>query len=314
VREAIESLSDVESLSFWQRFLSSWHQVSFSLRRRRSIDSALGKESIPSLLEWPSNLLVQRECVVERLTETERFLASLGLSLPSQIPVNTWVWLESLAVLKWLSQTFLPACHDSKKELVRWLDVGSKQFAYAPALVLFAQQALGACRVILRGIELDGFKTDSAGVARWQYAYSVINCLNTVYEKREAASRLSVFYEVGSIETHRPEEGYDVVSLFLPFVVPGPLVAWGLPLSTFNPLRVLRACYDCLRLGGVLFIINLTVEEASQQALLLQQLAKEVSVPFRVEALGALARAPIASWQCQRQGWLIVKGEEGTPW
>jgi hypothetical protein len=210
---------------------------------------------------------------------------------------TTWVGLESLQVLAWL-QVFIQHPNFPKSLItveqfptVRWLDVGSKNFGYAPAIATVLSAWQGE-NWQLTGIELDAGRLDVAGVARQRYAQGVVNTLpNTTVV-------------AGDMLTHTQE--YEVISLFLPFVFEDPLMAWGLPIQQFKPLAVLTHCLTHLATGGVLLIINLTQAEATQQALLFEQLPPVLKNQLSWVCVGTLPNTFIG-WQHERIGWLCLK-------
>lgn len=147
---------------------------------------------------------------------------------------------------------------DSIRDQLAWqptgplnvLDVGAKNFYYAPTLVAF-WQSFGQ-PVTLTGIELDAFRVYRDRHSRADYAAWYAKDLAT--------------YLAGDALTHQGR--YQAISLFYPFVLPSPLIKWGLPLHAFQPGRLLDHIWTLLDPGGLLVVVNQGLSEwAAQQRL-----------------------------------------------
>ena len=68
------------------------------------------------------------------------------------------------------------------------------------------------------------------------------------------------------------KEKYDYIIWLLPFVVPEPLVAWGLPKKFFCPDELLKHAYNLLKENGQMLIINQGEKEAEVQKELLKKI------------------------------------------
>jgi len=118
----------------------------------------------------------------------------------------------------------------------RWLDVGSKHFWYAPVL----RAVLAPAR--LTGIEIEGYRIYADGHSRHDYAQSYIAALpETRYRVMDA------------MDWREPVDG---ISLFYPLLLPGTVLAWGLPVSVLRPRALFAHLARCLRPGGHLLMVN----------------------------------------------------------
>lgn len=278
------------------RFLKNWINI---LRFNAENKSKTPKKPIPPD-QWALNKAVKKHQKHPVSAETYHQLEThftpenLTRFLP---PATTWAGLESLQTLEWLS-VFLhhPAFPSPPKTAkpLRWLDVGSKNFAYAPALSVFLQHWLDAeTPWHLTGIELDAGRLDAHGINRTAYANGIVNWLpNTTYHSADILN-----------ETQQ----YEGISLFLPFVFEDPLVSWGLPTHHFKPLAILTQCVSLLTHGGVLMIINLTPEEAAQQEQLFLQLPNALQQQITWVKLENPLPNSFINWQYERIAWLCTK-------
>ena len=138
-------------------------------------------------------------------------------------------------------------------DVLRAVDIGCGDFHYAVSL----QQGLsrhggGARRVVLRGIEVDGYGLYRDGHSRADHARA---------RAAAASVRTSlVRFEVADA-TRFALPPQDVVTLFFPFLTRYACLAWGAPLSRFAPDRLLRCAVAALRPGGLLVVANQTVAE-----------------------------------------------------
>lgn len=131
------------------------------------------------------------------------------------------------------------------------LDVGSRNFYYARALQAAWQP------VRLTGIELDGYRLYENFHTRASHAAHYI---------RELPQ--AEFLVQDLLDYHRPADG---VLLQYPFIVPEPLLHYGLPLSELKPRALLTHAARLLPAGGWLWMINKYPEEFSHARDILQE-------------------------------------------
>ncbi len=156
----------------------------------------------------------------------------------------------------------------------RGLDVGSKYGAYLPGLATFG----GAWD----GVERDAHRRYVTGHTRRAVGETI------------AARFPGCRFFAGDV---RDREGsYARITWFLPFVVPEPHAAWGLPAALFDPAGALDAVRRLLAPGGEALVVNQGAAEAEVQA----QLFREAGIA--VEALGQV-ESVLSPYRKPRFGW-----------
>lgn len=164
----------------------------------------------------------------------------------------------------------------------RGLDVGSKNWAYLPALAAAFPHGWD-------GIELDAQRRyltlhTRASVARWR-ARHFPGC------RYRAGSVLEL---AGS---------WALVTWILPFLTPEALRACGLPAAELRPLELLRHVHGLLVPGGLLFVVNQGAREAALQRALFEEAG------IAAEPLGQLD-ATLSPYRQPRHGWLVRRAAQ----
>lgn len=210
------------------------------------------------------------------------------------------VWRDGLvrlqAMERLLAGVELPVSGDG---VLRAVDAGCGAFHYASVLQRFFAQFGGTSanaqagnggspaarrRVVLRGLEVDGFGVYRDGHSRADHA--------------RAHAKLAgqdVHFQVADFaHANLPEQ--DVVTAWFPFVTRYALLRWGLPLSLFAPQRFFERAARVVRKGGLLVVVNQTEREAERVDALC------ASLPFTL-----LARTHLATEWADRaeatEGW-----------
>ena len=146
--------------------------------------------------------------------------------------------------------------------IVKILDIGSKNWFYACGEWSFFKYSNGEKEIFLDGIEIDAFRVYLDFHTRWDYAqFYIKNLSNSRYLAKDFLKHY---------------EKYDYIIWFFPFVTEFPLQEWGLPLSTFKPLEMLQHAYDSLNDGGKILIVNQDEKEYSIQ----EDLLKKLNLPY----------------------------------
>jgi len=131
--------------------------------------------------------------------------------------------------------------HWKPKEGERIIDIGSKNFYYAPAVHTFFKPRQFV------GIELDGFHLYRGFYTNASYAdYYAKQIPNTVYQVMNFK------------DYHEPVDG--IVWLF-PFVLQEDVLTWYLPRNAFEPMALFQHAREILCPTGFLFVVNTDMEE-----------------------------------------------------
>lgn len=175
-------------------------------------------------------------------------------------------YADNLSLLRTLEQLACSLPLPVRDDTLRALDIGSGDFHYATALHRWLRwHAADRPRTVeLRGLEVDGHGIYRDGHARVDHGRA-----------HAALAGPCVRYEVADAARLRERGTVDVVSLFYPFMLPYPLLRWGLPLHHYKPRRLLAAAVAALRPGGLLVVTNQTPTEYCRLCLLLQRLPVE---------------------------------------
>ena len=136
-----------------------------------------------------------------------------------------------------------------QKENLRVLDIGSKNWFYAPAEYYYFKRY---CKnIFLDGVEIDAYRLYANFYNRLEVAKFYIKDLpNTNYIPDDLMNI---------------NKSYDYIVWILPFVLRHPLRAWGLPDNLFKPQKLFEHAYSLLKKNGKMFIINQTKEEFEAQ-------------------------------------------------
>lgn len=163
-------------------------------------------------------------------------------------------YLENLAVIE-LLESYLYV--EESRKSVKILDIGSKNWFYAAGEWHFFKYCNREKEIYLDGIEIDAFRVYSDFHTRYDYAqFYIKNLENTRYITKDFLLH---------------KDGYDYITWFFPFVTEYPLLEWGLPLSVYKPVEMLRHGYNSLNIGGKLLIVNQDEKEYAIQEDLLKK-------------------------------------------
>ena len=167
---------------------------------------------------------------------------------------------------------------------IKILDIGCKNWYYAKGEHSFFASFCNDFK--LDGVEIDAYRLYNNFYTRFEVAkFFIKNLENTNYI---AGNLLEL------------KEKYDYIIWLLPFVVPEPLMAWGLPKKFFCPDELLKHAYNLLKENGQMLIINQGEKEAEVQ----KELLKKCFLPHKY--LGEIKSRHFA-YKYQRYGFLIDK-------
>lgn len=144
---------------------------------------------------------------------------------------------------------------------LRLLDVGSARWDYAPALYQFFSLAYTDTprQVFLTGVELDPYRLDQEG-------YSCVDHALTYIDTIASYSR----YLNQNIMEHQPQQPYDVITHFNPYLLSEAHLFGGLPLESYYPEQVLAYLLTLRHPEGSLLITHNRAQDFAVQQSLLQ--------------------------------------------
>lgn len=142
------------------------------------------------------------------------------------------------------------------QETLNVLDIGSKNWFYAKSEYFFFKK-------LCKNLQLDGIEIDSNRL--YNNFYSRVQVAKFHIKNLEGAN-----YIEGNFLNH--QGNYDYIIWILPFVFEHPHLKWGLPISYFQPEKMLTKAYNCLNKGGKIFIINQGRAEFMAQKFLCKRL------------------------------------------
>ena len=157
-------------------------------------------------------------------------------------------------------------------------DIGCASFWYAATLQSFFRPGR------LVGVEIEGHRLLRGGHTRSDYAAGYLARMPTAQ------------FVVADYSCR--EEPADVITAWFPFLTPGALLAWRLPLSLLAPERLFRQIKHNLRPQGLFFMVN----HGEQEAALAQRLCGATGLRLAAlwtgsETLGERRmQAPMLSW------------------
>jgi SAM-dependent methyltransferase len=137
-------------------------------------------------------------------------------------------------------------------EQLHALDVGCKNFHYAPGLYQFLCHWQGPRQVELTGIELDGYGIYADGFSRADYGHAWA----------QQADPTHVHFRVADVLALKGSS-FELITCFYPFMTAAALLNWGLPLRCFQPQALLAHCWELLTPGGRLILFHQTAQEAN---------------------------------------------------
>lgn len=165
-------------------------------------------------------------------------------------------YTENLYRLELLEDYLRP----KRKQTLKVLDIGSKNWAYAKAEHAFFNKFTR--QLTLDGIELDAYRVYTNFYSRYDAA------------KYYSQGLSGANYIVGDFLEHTGK--YDFIIWVLPFISPFPHNCWGLPKKFFKPKDMLEKAFNDLTDDGIMLIVNQGKDEYEIQ----QQLFDELEIPY----------------------------------
>lgn len=152
----------------------------------------------------------------------------------------------------------------------RVADIGASDWFYVQALYAYLKRAQPATELI--AYEADAYRVYNDLHSRQDYAHAYMRGLpeqRVIYEPRAFIAQPS---------------GFDLVTLFFPFVFERDHLAWGLPRGLFRPQALLGAAWESVRPGGSVLIVNQGADEHTAQLAMATTLGIAVSYAARFES------------------------------
>lgn len=153
----------------------------------------------------------------------------------------------NLSYLRILKQIPLP----SDLEELRVIDIGSKDFVYAPALALFLAERSKHFSLI--GLELDPYPVYLSLHRRWDAGRYYANVAQNYFNGRGEVSYRSGDWlseiSKGDGTLSNPRKSFDLVTHFFPFLYEDLHSGAGLPIDSFDPRKSYRATLENSRYG-----------------------------------------------------------------
>jgi SAM-dependent methyltransferase len=184
---------------------------------------------------------------------------------PFEAFLNGRQWFKNLYLLDLLLQTLgphLPSVGKSETlhpEPMQVLDIGSGDWEYVFALHRFFRNK-NPTTVHLSGVEMDGHGIYPDGYSRADYTAAYIRSLQD--------KNVDIRYgDMTGMEFPRQ----DVVTCFFPFILPYQILAWGLPLHLLRPRQLLQRQAECIKPGGIWYLVCHAQEERDPMRMLLAE-------------------------------------------
>lgn len=216
---------------------NQWRELEFWLKRRFSVSLPMFKLRKVSVKSLEEAFEPQQKLRFETLCDT------YSLDHWDKVCSNS-EFLGNLCILDILQQHLSPHHPHGPG-----LDIGSRSFWYAPALQSFL-------RASWMGVELDAYQRYITGHTRKAYAEYMMSPFD------------NMSYQASSLTDI--QGSFGCITWFLPYILPEPMEASGLPDRFYDPETLFDHAFDLLAPGGQLFIINQGEEEAAHQQALLE--------------------------------------------
>lgn len=216
--------------SLRQRFLSSYHACWYYLGARLSWSRGTYRERPAQHLRNLSGIQQERMASLRR-----RFRIRFEHRVEQVTALKQYDYLDILDQA-W-SAWKLPQIRGGIVQ-----DIGSSNFWYADVLYAFFRP------MEMVGIEVEGYRLYSNGYSRLDYAHGYIQDLPNTQ------------FFIGDYACYsRPA---DVVTAWYPFVTPGPVLSWRMPLSVLDPEALFSRVAQNLLPHGLFVMVNQGREEA----------------------------------------------------
>jgi SAM-dependent methyltransferase len=172
----------------------------------------------------------------------ERYQVRFESELGAQTSLNNYEYLDILDQA-WRGTAWPGAAPVRPQGVEQLCDVGCASFWYAAALDAFFRPRA------MVGVDVEGYRLFRDGRTRRDYAAGYVG------------QRPNARFIVADYLTYTAPA--DVITAWFPFLTPGAILAWRLPLSLLRPEALIRQIQHNLKPGGTFLMVNHGVEEAA---------------------------------------------------
>lgn len=201
---------------------------------------------------------------------------SLVAALEQRYQLASWrqylplgAYAAVLETLELLEDCFPKSHAIWQQRMLRLLDVDAGRWGYAPALYQFfsLSHTDQPRNVFLTGIELDPYRLDEEGYSCADYALSYLDPI---------ASHIRYLNQ--DVLSYVPQQPYDLITLFRPYITRQEHLFGGLPLEYYRPAEVLAHLLRQLQPHGALLLSHSHPESLEAERALLAGLGIEQPV------------------------------------
>ncbi len=244
----------IENLIYRLRTLLAFTRIpgnAFSYAVRRALNWSKGPPRLPG--ETMENLFGYLGNDASGAEARMQYLEKRYALAPLRQKSTRSLYRKNLYLLDLLEKAWRDVPEFSSPDsTVKAMDVGAQDWHYVFGLERWLRYGVTAnpSAVALHGVELDGYGIYPDLHSRRDYALAYA----------AQTENTGVTYEVGDFLRSKGE-GYDIITLFYPFVTRRALLLWGLPLRFFHPGEVVAKAARLTRPGGRMIVFNHTSEE-----------------------------------------------------
>jgi len=188
--------------------------------------------------------------------------------------LGTAAFTKSLYTLDLLDH-LRPHLARGTQEVLRLLDVGTKNAEAAPGLCLAATKMNPHATIALHAVEIDAYPVYQSLHSRADAAHYYLGLLPGTHT-----------FHAADVRDFR--HSCQLITCLAPFLGHSPLLYWGLPLRYLRPHQQLHHLHGLLAPGGVLVIVNHNADEAEQQ----RDMLTALEITFEAVALPPLVGRP----------------------
>lgn len=221
---------------------------------------------------------IRRDAFKEKAFSGDFLVEGLPVALTKELSLRS---LKLNAFYLWVLEQI-----DIPQQEIRLLDLGSKDFMYAPALAAWAlrRSARHSKRVSIQALELDPYQIYADFFKRGDAAQFFVNLCH-----RHFPSRLDISYSQGDWLTWHPETRPTIITSFFPYLFESLHRGVGLPRYAFDPERYYQKILATTERYAVFFHQGSEEARASKKMMMELEMGRLVS-EFKVHENAFLER------------------------